>query len=290
MSGATSITKDSSLASFPQGSHDSWQFHFFSFELNRAFSVRFWSSESVKHAWAWTAEMGSASPNSATMISHLSKCDFSHPDGTCTVAREASSPASSFKFTELSPISHSGSLSVIVSGAEELHIDFAPGSLQFWGVPGRNEGVFHFPDLSAKISFRGVTTDAIGYCKRYFGDYTGPWGYQFIQGIASNKSASVWTADATFGDDEYNYFKIYDIENKSITAGLPAETYHNNLRGFWKEKEIELTEKAKMEFHLKSDHQYSKLVERFGTIEMKQNGKTVWRGLGFNEKCFGTVG
>ena len=53
--------------------------------------------------------------------------------------------------------------------------------------------------------------------------------------------------------------------------------------------EAELTECAKMEFLLKSDKMYSKLVERFGRVQLKKDGEVVFSGCGFNEICFGTV-
>lgn len=288
----TSIVKNSPLATFPQGTHDSWQFHFFSFEAKRSFSVRLWHSNSIHHAWAWTSEVeGTQTP---LVISHLTDCIYRQPDATSTMATDVNVPGSSFKFTENSPETHAGELIVVTSDSEVLRISFVPGSVHFWGVPSRPEGVFHFPNLAAKIVYNGVELNAIGYCKRYFGDYNGPWGYQFIQGIARDGAKSVWTADATFGDDEYNYFKIYNAVDDTTAQGTPSDTYHNNLRAFWKTSastsEIDLTEASKVEFFLKSADQHSKLVERFGTVEMKKDGLTVWRGYGFSEKCFGTVG
>ena len=282
----------SPLGIFPLGKHDSWQFHFFCFETQQLFSLRLWYSGSVQQAWAWTT-----TPDSEPRtILYISNGQFSQSDSSSTVARKLIDDGSTFRFTELSNESHAGVLEVDVLGDQKLRIEFTPGSTHFWGVPGQSDGVFHFPDLSAAITYQGVTLRASGYCKRYFGDYDGPWGYQFIQGIAANANTSVWTADATFGDNEYNYFKIYDVAGKSLIAADAVDTYHNNLKGFWRplnglpNREVELTEFAKKEFFLKSAEQHSKLVERFGFWQLKENGRIIAKGGGVSEKCFGTVG
>jgi len=73
-----------------------------------------------------------------------------------------------------------------------------------------------------------------------------------------------------------------------------TDTYHNNQRAFWRplegpKMEVELKETAKMEFFLTSSKQHSKLVERFGRVQLKKDGEIVFNGFGFNEICFGTV-
>jgi hypothetical protein len=283
------------LGAFPKASHDSWQFHFFSRKLNRFFSIRYWASNSVRQAWAWTANATSSETSDCeqSMIAHIDDCEFIQTSENCT---KAIGPVTglSFTFEETSNISHSGILSVKQNGLDILSIRFLPKSTQFWQVPGQTEGVFHFPYLSADLTFEGKTEHAFGYCKRYWGNYDGPWGYQFIQGIAESESASVWTADATFGDDEYNYFKIFNCADDSIQAAERIDTYHNNQRAFWRplegpKMEARLTECAKHEFHLKSNNMFSKLVERFGKVELFRDGELVFTGHGFNEICFGTV-
>jgi len=233
------------------------------------------------------------------VLAHLENCCFNNSTKQETTATSPNG-AFAFSFSEISNISHAGVLRVSQKcSGDILRVDFTPGSTHFWHVPGQTDGVFHFPDISAEISFEGFRHHAVGYCKRYWGNYDGPWGYQFIQGAAEDESKFLWTADATFGDDEYNYFKIFERSTKSITCmAEKIDTWHNNQRGFWRPADrnqpggmqVELTPIAKHEFYLKSDKQYSKLVERFGTIELKKDdGTLIFRGYGFNEICFGTV-
>ena len=282
------------LGKFPLGSHDTWQFWFYVAEMKRFFSVRLWASNSVQQAWAWYADLPDGKPANQDMIAYLDKCEYTYPSAGSTCASQASLDGASITFTECSSQTHSGVLSVSVSGSEVLLIKFTPRHTFFWQVPGQDDGVFHFPNLSAEVTFEGQTAHAFGYCKRYWGDYDGPWGYQFIPAGAADEKTFVWTADATFGDDEYNYFKIVGEDGQLVEANK-TDTYHNNQRGFWRplegpKREVELKEVAKMEFFLRSGKQYSKLVERFGPVQLKKDGSVEFDGFGFNEICFGTVG
>jgi hypothetical protein len=282
------ISEHHSLGKFPQGSHDSWQFHFYSAEIDRFFSVRMWASTSVNQAWAWTVKSDGTEKEA---LAYLEKCEFSHPNSSSTAAKQ---DTIEFVFEELSNESHGGILTVSKPGSDLIKIDFAPRSTFFWAVPSRPEGVFHFPNLTASITYGGRTVKAFGYCKRYWGDYDGAWGYRFIQGCATDETKCFWTADATFGDDKYNYFKVLNAETGELVQAEKTDTYHNFKRGFWRplegpKMEVELKESATMEFMLTSSKQHSKLVERFGKVQLLKDGEIVFEGYGFNEVCFGTV-
>ena len=290
---SVSVNEHSSLGQFPLGSHDSWQFHFYSAELNRFFSVRMWASNSCRQAWAWTSSLN-AGESKQDMIAYLDDATFSSPNDKETVATQASHSGTSFTFSENSNVDHDGKLQVSIGNGSVLAIDFRPRKTLFWQVPGQTDGVFHFPNLEATIQYQGSSVHAYGYCKRYFGDYDGPWGYQFIQGGADDEKTFFWTADATFGDDEYNYFKVLNGETGEVIQAEKTDTYHNNQRAFWRplegpKMEVELQECAKMEFMLTSTKQHSKLVERFGRVTLKKDGEIVMNGFGFNEICFGIV-
>jgi len=96
-----------------------------------------------------------------------------------------------------------------------------------WQVPGQPDMVIHRPDLSAKVKLDGQQFDAVGYSKRYFGDYPEHWGYRFIHGTFPGMGHKfLWTADATFGDSKYNYFKLVDGPDfyESERDRLPSAT------------------------------------------------------------------
>ena len=288
------VTEDHPLGTFPLGSHDSWQFHFYSSELDRFFSVRMWASNSVHQAWAWTSTLKEECPNQE-MIAHLDACEFHSSEPSATRASQAGEDGTHFLFSETSNTKHCGSLSVSVSSQIVLNINFSPRKICFWQVPGQTEGVFHFPNLEATIEYQGKSVHAFGYCKRYWGDYDGPWGYQFIQGGAADEKTFLWTADATFvGQDEYNYFKVLDGDTGVVEEADKTDTYHNNQRAFWRpvegpKWEAELSPCGKMMFPLTSATQHSRLFERFGRVQLKKDGQVVFNGFGFNEICFGTV-
>lgn len=250
----------------------------------------------MNKAWSWTARVpeGQDCSPKVHLLSNLTDCCFRSVDAIQTSATDPSQPGTVFTFKSLPTETNEGELSVSSDGQALLHIQFKPRNKYFWEVPGQNDGVFHFPNISADVTYKGVTAHAFGYCKRYWGDYDGPWGYQFIHGVASDEKSCGWTADATFGDDEYNYFKLVG-EDGVLIQSEQTDTYHNNQRAFWRpisgpKRELELSECAKMEFFLRSEAQNSKLVERFGKVRLLEDGQEVWAGFGFNEVCFGTVG
>ena len=70
-----------------------------------------------------------------------------------------------------------------------------------------------------------------GYSKRYWGDYPRYWAYHFM--IHSGPERALGTADARFGDDKYNYFKVFGGEN---ALALAAPTcYHQGDRAYGRE-------------------------------------------------------
>merc|ERR1712060_229588 len=76
-----------------------------------------------------------------------------------------------------------------------------------------------------------------GYSKRYHGIYPRYNGWRFIHGLAAATGMGldceapanvIWTADATFGDAKYNYFKLLPPEghkNGSLLESAHCDTY-----------------------------------------------------------------
>ena len=83
--------------------------------------------------------------------------------------------------------------------------------------------VIHRPAMSGTIAqWRGDEQRGYGYSKRYAAIYARYNAWRFIHGVAtpagdatfgtSSPPSIVWTADATFGDDKYNYYKLLPAE------------------------------------------------------------------------------
>ena len=119
------------------------------------------------------------------------------------------------------------------SGRPELKIAAAQGHAFGW-MPAGSEAatqvdgtpsvpVIHRPAMSGTIAqWRGAEQRGYGYSKRYAAIYARYNAWRFIHGVAtpagdatfdtSSPPSIVWTADATFGDDKYNYYKLLPAE------------------------------------------------------------------------------
>jgi hypothetical protein len=136
------------------------------------------------------------------------------------------------------------------SGRPELKISAAQGHAFGW-MPAGSEAatqpdgtpsvpVIHRPAMAGSIAqWRGAEQHGYGYSKRYAAIYARYNAWRFIHGVATPASDStfgaptppsiVWTADATFGDDKYNYYKLLPAERHAageLTESVSSDTYN----------------------------------------------------------------
>ena len=180
-------------------------------------------------------------------------------------------------------------------GAPAVEIEFAEESVFAWLPAGQSERVIHRPDLRATIRYEGETLEAWGYSKRYFGDYPTHWGYRFIHGVATcgDRTAVVWTADATFGLSKYNYFHAL-LDGRHLVS-KPEDTYQQFGRAFG----VLAGEDAKVTLadvegggewirNIRNDKMDSCMRQRICDLEFTV-GSDKFVGYAVNETCFGTV-
>ena len=153
------------------------------------------------------------------------------------------------------------------TGRPELRLRADEGHAFGWipaGADVSSDGpVIHRPQMTARVaSWRGEEVSGYGYSKRYYAVYPRHNGWRFIHGVSGphlsgvvdsgagsgaapvapspdspTPPSIVWTADATFGDYKYNYFKLLAPEGhgsgqlrESAQARARAHTHtHTNL-------------------------------------------------------------
>mmetsp|Transcript_23561 Transcript_23561/g.32467 ORF Transcript_23561/g.32467 Transcript_23561/m.32467 type:complete len:784 (+) Transcript_23561:54-2405(+) len=327
--GKTLETK-TSLATFPLGAHDCWQWHFLPAENGEhtAAVVRVWQSDtSVFRSWAWvyntlTGEQETLFDTKCVEGTDVSKVLRFQEDGTMIVSDFSSGRVMTVK----DDLSENGVGSLIVYPSADLsslptpllRVDFECQVKTGWSVPSQTDEVFHRPVLLASVELPGTTTTStskcLGYSKRYYGDYPREWAYQFIVAL-QDKMASIepvdendielqaeaerrviWTADASFGPDDYNYWKeVVAAAGSEVQSEDSSECYHQGRVGNCRDKRIELdllSKKSVMKTELSSKKgAHSLLTEALCncTLRDRISGEVIWRGLAFNETCMGSI-
>jgi len=173
----------------------------------------------------------------------------------------------------------------------EQQLDFT------WLPAGQNNAVIHRPDLSCTLTIDGKIMKGTGYSKRYYGPYPRHWGYRFIHGVtvgSSDKPFCFWTADAAFGDDKYNYYKLVLPSGEVITTEAD-KTYQQDTSAYalvnGTQHEVRLRPLCTWETVIGGPgyKMESKMQNRYCEAQLIVNGVTQ-RAVAYNERCYGTLG
>ena len=188
-----------------------------------------------------------------------------------------------------------GQISITGSRDEDQYtISFEEQNVFAWLPAGQSERVIHRPNLKAKLKCCGESYEAWGYSKRYFGDYPAHWGYRFIHGIGrlGEREAVVWTADATFGLNKYNYFHVL-VDGRHMHSN-PENTYQQFSKAYGilgcENASAALDELPESEWirEIKNDKMSSCMRQRFCKLNLVI-GAEKFTGFALNETCFGTL-
>eukprot|EP00397_Hematodinium_sp_SG-2012_P008059 GEMP01008113.1.p1 GENE.GEMP01008113.1~~GEMP01008113.1.p1 ORF type:complete len:884 (+),score=177.90 GEMP01008113.1:60-2654(+) len=262
------------------GVHDSLQFHFFHKEC--FFVFRIFGTKSLQRAWAWIArEADNWVPKVLFDSDEQNEKWISDPTSLKVTI-------GAFSITE-----NAGGVQLQLG--DKIMINAQEQEIKRWSVPGQLEEVIHRPDLAAKINFEGAELTCTGYSKRYYGPHYGPrWAYHFIQGhipgADTNRVSAIWTADARFGDNKYNYFKI--IENGKLSEGVRDTCYHQGYIGRCvlngEHHTVSVTPLGEQRTILKSAAMDSEMIETVCILKYN-DGRNTRTGFGFYERCMGTL-
>ena len=100
-----------------------------------------------------------------------------------------------------------------------------------WRIPGDGAGL-HQPLLQGEVSYGGKTYAGPGYCKRAFHERdVESYSWRFIEGVYDDGKAMVWTADAFFGFNSYDYFKVA-LADGTILVADNEHTHHRDNIGY----------------------------------------------------------
>ena len=98
-------------------------------------------------------------------------------------------------------------------------------------TPDEGDGM-HQPLLRGEVTYQGKTYSGPGYCKRaWFDKDSECYAWRFIEGAFDDGNAMVWTADAFFGLNSYDYFKIAQADGTILVADN-EHTHHRDNIGY----------------------------------------------------------
>jgi SAM-dependent methyltransferase len=305
------------------GLHDSLQYHFFLPGLFVA--VRVFHTHSLQHHSAWAYAFDA--PHLGAIELHNSEIPLSTLEGPPGLVLDGEEMrvedgGASGVVLRLKPKADKAvSLFRETGGlAGELTIRAAQGHAYGWMPAGfeseADRPVIHRPDLQATAQWKGKELSGYGYCKRYHGIYPRHNGWRFIHGVAGASTDAVaaangiapdptsaepvsviWTADATFGDDKYNYYKL--MPNAKAGGGLleaaAADTYNQADVGValigGERHSASLSELAKWSTIIGGGEgqMESKYENRLCVLTLRRGDRPPLTGLAYNERCLGTV-
>ena len=266
------------------GLHDSLQYHFVVPSKRLCIAVRVFYTPSLYHhsVWARTDDR-----DAWELVA--SDVPMTRGDGSETLL-SLTSPGLTIDEDGVG----AGRIHVVQSNGDVVDISFKEGNVFAWLPAGQQQSVIHRPTMKASIVFDGQTYNAWGYSKRYFGDYPRHWGYRFIHGVVSSgdRTAIVWTADATFGLSKYNYFHAL-IDGRHISS-KSENTYQQFSKAYGilggEDAVASLVELPHSEWirDLTSEKMDSRMRQRFCELELRVS-TDVYKGFAINETCFGSL-
>jgi len=270
------IIQENRQLSFGHVDHDSLQFHFFT--GNMVGACRLFSSKSLRHASLWlfdgteTRELFSSDhfeTNAAGELLDVSSAGLRLRDTNGTI------------HIDLHDTGENAEVSLVM----------APKTTCRWG--DTISDVLHSPDMDVQLVLNGQEHAGMGYCKRY-GWTPAPhyWGYRFIQGFVSNNAISVWTAEATFGTEKYDYFKILLPDGRVVEAAADRSCHRQNSAHGSTEVgdcHISIEEIGVWQTRLASPVMDSLMRQRACRTTITIDGED-HTGFAINETCYGTLG
>ena len=203
------------------------------------------------------------------------------------------------------PVGPSGRPELVLAIEEQGHV-------YSWVPVGASDDlVIHRPQMRARLDgWRGAAPTGYGYSKRYHGIYARYNAWRFIHGVADSSGRAgdelgvvppptiVWTADATFGDKKYNYFKLLSgaaHESGEIVEAANSETYNQADAGYatisGKRYEAHVREIASWHTIIGggADQMEAKYENRLCELTLTMGDQPPITGVAYNERYLGTL-
>lgn len=307
------------------GLHDSLQYHFFFEGIFLAVRVFHTSSLQSTTAWAYDLHSPYATPvelvnsyepltargGGASSALQLDNAEVQISDGAADGVAITLRPTSEAAAAWL----ERGGAGLGASGRPELTLTASQGHAYGWMPAGfeteADRPVIHRPQMVASATWGGSEQRGYGYSKRYHGLYPRQNGWRFIHGVAdtdligmpspqtANPPSIVWTADATFGDDKYNYFKLLTPRHHgdgALLESAASETYQQQDAAYatidGQRAVASLEEIAKWHTIIGGrtpGEMESKYENRLCRFTLQVGDEPASTGIAYNERCFGTL-
>lgn len=249
------------------------QYHFF-LEDGSLVALRYFQTATLQHYSAWW-------------------CD------TQGNSRELINTSEQRGSTQHISIEKNNQTGIIYLPEANLEIKFEVANQVTWGVPAEENqvAVIHQPQLLCTVRTDDLTQKGVGYCKIYQGNYPKFWGYHFVHAFFPDYGI-IWSADATFGEEKYNYFKLLNTSQTeqqvlfhgedsyhrktSAHCSIDNKTYHLNFDSntFASWSTIKRNKTSTMESNLRLEY-------RPAILEI--DDQEVSKGVCLKESCFGTI-
>lgn len=263
--------------------HDSIQYHFFA--ENLFIAIRIFKTATVTRCSVWGYDGN---------VFELVKSDGS------IAQSEAKYLDVSGESLSINVPNESGVLTVrSETGLKTLVVSFKAAKTISWMDRAGSDhfedtSVMHQPELLCTITRDDKTYEGVGYCKRY--TWLNPPSHcewNFFHGVSSDKNLVAWTADATFGKDKYNYYKIWK-EGQPVKESTADDTYHllDSAIGIIDETKCRFifNEIASWETHIKSEGMDGLLRQRYGTMTIEGFESSIITGVALHENYIGSMG
>lgn len=256
-------------ASFGGWDHDSLQFHFFC--DGHVGAARLFRTPTLTHASLWLHDGTALETLHSSSNPLKSKSDHLDVSDGDLAFRESNG---------IVRISHRG---------KDI-IELEPQTTLRWN--DTISTVVHQVRMHGRLLIDGQWKEGIGYCKRYsWTPAPHHWGYRFIQGF-TDSGDSLWTAEATFGYQKYDYFKLMNSAHEVTEADPNTSTHrqdsaHARINGIPVSAELE--ERAAWETPLVSSAMDSLLRQRVCRLTLHYGDRSA-AGWAINETCYGTLG
>jgi len=312
------------------GIHDSLQYHFFFPGVFVA--LRVFHTASLQSVTAWAYDFAEPQAGAVELVNtyvpltpleeglHMANDEVHIADGGAEgisiVLRPTAAVASAL-------LARAG-VGVGASGRPELAISAAQGHAFGWMPAGsesstQSDGtpsvpVIHRPAMAGSIAqWRGTEQHGYGYSKRYAAIYARYNAWRFIHGVATPSAdggaapsplaatppSIVWTADATFGDDKYNYYKLLPAERHAageLLESVSSDTYNQADAGYATiagvRHSASLEEVAKWHTIISDGSAGSmeaKYENRLCKLTLRAGDEPPLTGLAYNERYLGTL-
>ena len=259
------------------GTHDGTQYNFFL--EDKVFSVRLIESQDLHHFSAWLYDDAIV--------------EVVNGDAPMDKTGDQYLDVENDRF-KIRSDDETGSMSAFSEDSELVFkVDFTTPLTFDWGTP-LGAAVIHQPLIHANVTYKGRTSESIGYCKRYwFYEETDFLAWRFIEGEVGGGQYMVWTADGNFGGDynKYDYFKIANPNGNIVQSG-DTESYHRDDGAYASvdgvSYEVEIEGLGTWSTVIKGDETLLKLRQRFCKMKVMHDGK-VEEGYAINETGVGAI-